>query len=425
MAVFGQSLANNHHLKECAVAMNAPFLPYGKQDITEEDIAAVTDALKAPFLTTGPRVAEFEKALAGYVGVQHAIAVANGTAALHLCCLALDVGPGDTVLVPTMSFAASTNGAAYTGADVEFIDCHPDTGLITPQTFQAAAERAQARGKTAKAAVIVHLNGEHADMASIAKEAAVRNIHLIEDSCHALGTEFVDESNDVFRVGACRYSSLSTYSTHPVKTITTGEGGVITTKDEKLAKRLYALRNHGMVREPDGFVFEELAFDSKGKPNPWYYEIQNLGFNYRLTDIACALGTSQLARMPEFAKRRRELKILYDKKFETSNLPIQTIPTSPSTDPVRHLYPVLIDYDALEMERGDFCRAMQERGIGTQVHYIPTHLQPIYRGEHGNIPLPGAMEYYRRVISLPFFPRMEDADVDRVVDAISDVLANR
>lgn len=402
--------------------MSNPFLPYGRQDISDEDVTAVVNALRSPFLTTGPKVAEFEEKFANYVGAGNAVSVANGTAAIHLACLALEVGPNDLVLTPAMSFAASTNGAAYTGAAVEFMDCDPDTGLVTAETFAEAADRAEAKGLPAKAAIVVHINGEHADMASIAEEASKRNILLIEDCCHALGTVFTNQNGETHMVGSCRYSTFSTYSTHPVKTITTGEGGLITTQDVWLAKKLKDLRNHGMEKDPENFKNSELAFDSKGNPNPWYYEIQSLGFNYRLTDIACALGISQMNRMDEIAQRRRELKSLYDEKFAASNLPVQFIASPKGVDAVRHLYPVLIDFDALEMERSHFCHAMQANGIGTQVHYIPTHLHPLYRKLHRGIKLPGTEEYYRRVISLPFYPKMKNSDVDRVVDAISRVL---
>ncbi|MEM7068295.1 MAG: UDP-4-amino-4,6-dideoxy-N-acetyl-beta-L-altrosamine transaminase [Pseudomonadota bacterium] len=404
--------------------MTKPFLPYGKQEINDADIEAVVTALKSPYLTTGPKVGEFERVFAEYLGVDHAIAVANGTAALHLACMALDVKQGDTVLAPSISFAASANGAAYLGAEIEFADCDPDTGLITPQTFAEAADRADAKGNAAKVAVVVHLNGEHADMAAIAAEAEKRGITLIEDACHALGTQFVDHEGQKVMVGSCRYSAIAVYSTHPVKTVTTGEGGVITTENSDLAKRLELLRNHGIERSPDNFLRQELGFDSNGKANPWYHEMQVLGFNYRLTDIACALGISQMARMDQIATRRRELKTRYDQMFAASNLPVKPIQTPEGVDPVRHLYPVLINYQELGIERGDFCRGLHEIGIGSQVHYIPIHFQPIYQSRYGDLNMPGAEAYYVRVLSLPLYPTMEDGDVDRVVDGIGEVLKN-
>lgn len=402
--------------------MSSPFLPYGTQNITEEDIEAVVSALRAPLLTTGPKVAEFEEVFANYVGAPNAVAVSNGTAALHLACLALEVGPGDVVLCPSMSFSASTNGAAYTGASVEFMDCDPDTGLVTPRTFVEAANKAAKRGTPAKAAVIVHLNGEHADMALISREAKKRNIHLIEDSCHALGTTYLDENDEVCKVGSCRYSTFSTYSTHPVKTITTGEGGLITTKDVWLAKKLKNLRNHGMERDPENFKCSEIAFDREGNSNPWYYEIQSLGYNYRLTDIACALGISQMQRMHEIAHRRRELKSVYDGKLADFGLPVSPVSSPDGVDAVRHLYPVLIDFEGLGIERSAFCNSLKGAGIGSQVHYIPTHLQPYYRKLHEGLSLPGAERYYDRVLSIPFYPQLTENDVERVVVTIRNIL---
>ena len=403
--------------------MTQPFLPYGKQTITDEDKQAVLDALDSPFLTTGPKVAEFEDAFAEYLGASHAISFSNATAALHVACLALGVQSGDTVLTPTMSFAASTNCASYAGAKIEFMDCDPISGLVTPQTFIEAAERAEKAGRPAKVAVIVHINGEAADIVGIAKAAEARGIKLIEDSCHALGTTYTDHEGKVQNVGTCQYSAFSSYSFHPVKTITSGEGGMLTCKDEKLARIVSDLRSHGITRDADVFVDKQLAFDENGDPNPWYYEMQSLGFNYRLTDIACALGLSQLNRMDEIASRRRAMKALYDDFFAKSNLSVTCIPTAEGSDAVRHLYPVLIDYKAHGLSRAASCNQLKAQGIGTQVHYIPTHMLPYYVKTYGKKNFGGAEHYYDKVISLPFYPGLSDDDISRVVDTIRNVLA--
>jgi UDP-4-amino-4,6-dideoxy-N-acetyl-beta-L-altrosamine transaminase len=403
--------------------MTQPFLPYGKQTITDEDKQAVLDALDSPFLTTGPKVAEFEDAFAEYLGASHAISFSNATAALHVACLALGVQSGDTVLTPTMSFAASTNCASYAGAKIEFMDCDPISGLVTLQTFIEAAERAEKVGRPAKVAVIVHINGEAADIVGIAKAAEARGIKLIEDSCHALGTTYTDHEGKVQNVGTCQYSAFSSYSFHPVKTITSGEGGMLTCKDEKLARIVSDLRSHGITRDADVFVDKQLAFDENGDPNPWYYEMQSLGFNYRLTDIACALGLSQLNRMDEIASRRRAMKALYDDFFAKSNLSVTCIPTAEGSDAVRHLYPVLIDYKAHGLSRAAFCNQLKAQGIGTQVHYIPTHMLPYYVKTYGKQNFEGAEHYYDKVISLPFYPGLSDDDISRVVDTIRNVLA--
>lgn len=402
--------------------MKPPFLPYGKQTITLEDKQAVLNALESPFLTTGPKVAEFEDAFAKYIGAPHAISFSNATAALHIACLALGVKSGDTVLTPTMSFAASTNCASYAGATVEFMDCDPITGLVTPQTFVEAAERAEKAGRPAKVAVIVHINGEAADIVGISKAAKARGIELIEDSCHALGTTYTDHNGKIQNVGTCQYSAFSSYSFHPVKTITSGEGGMLTCKDDSLARVVSDLRSHGITRDAHVFENKELAFDENGDPNPWYYEMQSLGFNYRLTDIACALGLSQLNRMDDIAKRRREMKAIYDDLFEKSNLPLTVIPTAQGGDAVRHLYPVLIDYSAHDMSRAAFCKQLKEQGVGTQVHYIPTHMLPYYVTKYGMQNLKGAESYYDKVISLPFYPGLSNDDIARVVETIRTVL---
>lgn len=403
--------------------MTLPFLPYGKQTITEHDKRAVLEALDSPFLTTGPKVAEFEKAFAEYLGVPHAVAFSNATAALHIACLALGVSDGDTVLTPTMSFAASTNCASYAGANIEFMDCDPVSGLVTAETFAQAADRAEKSGKPAKVAIIVHINGEAADIVGIAKEAKVRDIALIEDSCHALGTTYTDHEGQIQNVGTCQYSDFSSYSFHPVKTITSGEGGMLTCKDEKLARKVADLRSHGITRDTDVFEDKELAFDENGNPNPWYYEMQSLGYNYRLTDIACALGLSQLNRMDDIGQRRREMKSLYDTLFAESNLPITVIPTAQGSDAVRHLYPIQIDYAAVGKSRAAFCNALKDLGIGTQVHYIPTHMLPYYVKKQGKQVLKGAEDYYSKVVSLPFYPDLSDNDIKRVVESIKTVIA--
>ncbi len=402
--------------------MAVPFLPYGQQNITDTDVDAVVSALKSPFLTTGPKVAEFEEAFAHYVGAQEAVAVSNGTAALHLACMALGVKPGDCVLTPSMSFAASTNGAAYCGAKIEFMDCDPKTGLITPELFSQAVARAHSKGLTIKAAVIVHINGEPADMAGISAAAETHGIALIEDSCHALGTTFEDHEGKTCQVGACRYSTFSTFSTHPVKTITTGEGGLITTNDAALAKQLRVLRTHGLERDPEHFQHSHHAFDHEGNPNPWYYEVQSLGYNYRLTDIACALGISQLQRMDHIAQKRREHAKTYDELFAKSAMPLATIPAQAKAQSVRHLYPVLIDYDGLGIEKSRFVSALREKGVGSQVHYVPTHYHPLYAKEASVADLAGAETYYNQVLSLPLYPELTSDDCQRVVETVDEVL---
>ena len=384
------------------------FLPYGRQSIGDDDVAAVVAALKDDFLTTGPRVDAFETAFARATGAAHAVACNSGTAALHLAALALDLAPGDGVIVPSITFLATANAVRMTGADVVFADVDPDTGLMTAETLADACERGRAAGLKLRAAFPVHLNGQVIDMAALAKAAPESAFAFVEDACHALGET---------GVGATPHSRMACFSTHPVKAIATGEGGVVTTADTSVARRLKQLRSHGMTRQADAFQNRDLAFDG-GKPNPWYYEMQELGWNYRLPDILCALGISQLRKLADFHRRRNEIAALYDTLLA---------PLAPSLRPVPHggarhgwhLYAVLIDFDRLGTTRAQFMAALREAGIGTQVHYIPVHHQPYYVARYSNTALPGADDYYARCLSIPLFPAMSDDDVHRVVEQLT------
>ncbi|MFZ1813847.1 MAG: aminotransferase class I/II-fold pyridoxal phosphate-dependent enzyme [Rhizobiaceae bacterium] len=401
--------------------MSDDFLPYGKQTITQADLDAVARALVAPLMTTGPQVDEFEGAFAKRVGALEAVVCSNGTAALHLASMALGLGPNDTVLAPSQSFLASANGPHYTGARIVFMDCDPVTGLVTPATFLEALERA---GGKASAAVIVHLNGEHGDMAGIAAEAKPRGIRLIEDACHAIGTRFDSggENGSMVEVGSCPYSDIACFSLHPVKTITMGEGGVATTNNPALAKAMRIARSHGMTRNSDDFSNEEMAFDENGNANPWYYEMAAPGYNYRATDLQCALGLSQLAQLDDFIVRRKALKLAYDRLLADFHPHVRAVPSSQATDPCRHLYPVLIDFEAVGKSRASVANSLRERKIGTQVHYIPIHRQPYYRALNPGLTLPGADAYYAQALSLPLFPLMSDSDPQRVIEALDEVL---
>ncbi len=394
------------------------FLPYGRQSIGDDDIAAVAAALLRPELTTGPLVGEFEHAFAAAVGAREAVVCANGTAALHLASLALGIGDSDIVLAPTLSFLASANGPHYCGARIVFMDCDKDTGLVTPHTFAAALKRA---GGKAKAAVVVHLNGEYADMQAIRALADANGIALIEDACHAIGTRF-SLGEGMADVGSCAHSAMACFSLHPVKTITMGEGGVVTTNDVELARRMRQARSHGIERDAGRFELEDMAFDENSDANPWFYEMPAPGFNYRATDFSCALGLSQLRKLPHFAQRRRALKAEYDRLLDGFSEHVQPVPTAQSVDPCRHLYPVLIDFDAFGKSRAAVMHALRKLGIGTQVHYIPIHRQPYYRRHDPAAAMTGADEYYRRALSLPLYPDMADADPKRVVQALASVL---
>ncbi|MGZ6014347.1 MAG: UDP-4-amino-4,6-dideoxy-N-acetyl-beta-L-altrosamine transaminase [Phenylobacterium sp.] len=387
-----------------------PLLPYGRQTIEDDDISAVVEALKSDFLTTGPRVEAFETAFAETVGARHAVACANGTAALHLAMLALDVQPGEVVIAPSITFLATANCARYVGAEVVFADVDPMSGLMTPDTLGEALARVGDR--TLRAVLPVHLRGDAADLPGLAALANGAGAVLVEDAPHALGT-IMTFGNVAERVGDARHSAMATFSFHPVKTIATGEGDMVTTNDAALAERLRVLRSHGMIRPPN---------TEKGGADPWWYEMPEPGFNYRLPDILCALGLSQLKKLPRFAARRRVLAKAYEVALSPL-APVVKIAARPAwSDPVLHLMCVLIDFEAAGLTRRQVVDARREHGVGTQVHYIPVHRQPYYAERYGALDLPGAEAWYDRCLSLPLYPGMADGDVERVGEALKVVL---
>lgn len=380
------------------------FLPYGRQDIDAADIAAVTEALRSDFLTTGPRVEAFEAAFASAVGAPHAVACANGTAGLHLAMLALGIGPGDWVIAPSVTFLATANCARFVGAEVVFADVDPESGLMTPAALEEALQRAPG---PVRAVLPVHLRGDSADLPGLSRVAHGAGAVLVEDAPHALGSE-VDFGEGLERIGNGRWSAAATFSFHPVKTIATGEGGMVVTADEALAARLRRLRSHGMERIAGA--------------DPWLYEMREPGFNYRLPDILCALGQSQLKRLPAFAARRRELAQRYALRLAALAPHVRLAVTPPWSRPVLHLLTVLIDFQGLNRPRRQVVEALAAEGIGSQVHYIPVHAQPYYVGRYGPLDLPGAAAWYRRCLSLPLFPAMDDLDVDRVALSLARAL---
>ena len=400
------------------MTMDKPFLPYGRHLVDDDDVAAVTAVLRGDFLTTGPAVQAFERALAEKTGARHAVACSSGTTALHLAVLALGLGPGDAVVVPSITFLATANAARYVGAEVVFADVDPTTGLMRPADFLDAIKRSTTQ---VKAVFPVHLAGQSPDMSAIAEIARARSIAIVEDACHALGSTY-PASNENVLVGNCLHSDIAAFSFHPVKTIAMGEGGAVTTNNVALAKRLKRISCHGMVRELENIVDTEQGLDDTGLANPWYYEMQELGFNFRASDIHCALGLSQLSKFADFAKRRKRLARLYDKALTPLAPVVRPIDRMAGCDAVWHLYVVLIDFKKAGISRADLMRALGDKGIGTQVHYIPVHRQPYYKKLYGKIPLPGADQYYEKCLSLPLFPGMDDADIERVVGALNSII---
>ncbi len=396
------------------------FLPYGRQVIEDDDVAAVVEALRSDYLTTGPRVGEFEQALADATGAKHAIACSNGTAALHLAARALNLGPGTTTIVPAITFLATANAVRLNGGEVIFADVDPNTGLMRTSNLIEALSRCP--GGTANAVFNVHLAGQCGDLAGIHAIARDHRLRIVDDACHAVGTTYKTQSSTTHCIGDNSYSDLTCFSFHPVKTIAMGEGGAITTDDDTLAKIIARDRTHGMTRDAADFTQPDEAFDDKHEAHPWYYEMDVPGLNYRIPDILCALGTSQLKKLARFSARRRELVARYDAELARLAPLVKPLARTPGVDAAWHLYVALIDFHALHVERATVMRRLAAQGIGTQVHYLPVYRQPYYRELAPELVLPGADEYYRRTLSLPLFPTMSDEDPARVVAALASAL---
>lgn len=398
------------------------FLPYGRQLIDEGDIEAVVRALRSDFLTSGPEVEAFEREFAAFVEAKHAIAVSNATAALHLALLATGVGRGDRVITSPNTFLSSANCAAFVGATPDFADIDPVSRNLDPRALEAAWQ------DDVKAVIPVAYGGQTADMPQIAQIARDRGAIVIEDASHGVGGGAVYEGK-LWKTGGHLWADLTVFSFHPVKTLTTGEGGMVVTNQDDLAAKLRRLRSHGVERESSRFasfgVTEEELFEN----GPWVYEMQDLGYNYRITDIQSALGRSQLGKLPGFLERRREIVARYNEAFD--GLPWLKTPglrNVEDRDQISwHLYTVDIAFDEIGRSRAEVMRFLREKGIGTQVLYIPVYLQPWYRETYGYEPgkCPAAETFYRRCLSLPLHPGLADADIDRVIAAVKDSSHNR
>lgn len=382
------------------------YIPYGRQDLSEADIAAVVEVLRSDWLTQGPAIERFEASLKEATGAAHAVAVCNATAALHIACLALGVGPGDRVWTSPNSFVASANCALYCGASVDFVDIDPATLNMSVAELAAKLERARADGTLPKVVIPVHFAGEPCDMAAIGALAREYGFRVIEDASHAVGGRYGAQA-----IGACEHSDITVFSFHPVKIVTTGEGGAALTQDPALARTLARLRTHGITREAG-----EMTHPTEG---PWYYQQIELGFNYRITDIQAALGASQMARLVPFVARRHAIADRYDTLL--APLPLRTPTRAPGNYSGLHLYPIQLD-DA--ERRKPVFDGMRAAGIGVNVLYIPIHLQPYYRGL-GFAPgdFPAAEDYYARSMALPMFPALTDAQQDRVVETLAGLTA--
>lgn len=393
-------------------------LHYGRQFVDDADIAAVVRVLKSDFLTQGPAVDAFERAIAGRIGARHAVAFANATAALHGAAAACGIGPGDVGITQAITFCASANMFRYCGAEVAFCDIDEDTIGCDPTSLAATIAREEAAGRVVKAVVPVHMGGLSNDARAIRE--AVGERFVIEDASHALGS--ADE--DGIAVGGCAHADIAVFSFHPVKPITTGEGGIAATNDDGLARRLRQFRNLGIEKEAPRFRAAE-ADGLPGGVGPWYYEQQTLGYNYRMCDLQAALGLSQLDKLDVFVARRRGLALNYDAALaDVAHVrPLQAKPAWRARSS-HHLYVVAIDFAAAGTTRREAMLALQAEGVWTQVHYIPVYRQPYYRERYGFDPasFPNAERYYADALTLPLHPGMEDEDVGVVVAALRRVL---
>jgi UDP-4-amino-4,6-dideoxy-N-acetyl-beta-L-altrosamine transaminase len=393
------------------------MIPYGRQDISSEDIDAVTAVLRSDWLTQGQVGPQFEQAMAAYCGVKSAVAVSSATAALHIACLALDLGPGDHLWTTPNTFVASANCALYCGANVDFVDIDSRTYNMSVSALAEKLQRAELQGRLPKVVVPVHFAGQSCEMKDIRALAERYGFRIIEDASHAVGGEYRGH-----KIGACEYSDIAIFSFHPVKIITTGEGGMALTNDPKLAERLGYLRTHGIVRHAQWTEGDRAPRLNEERYGPWYYEQIELGLNYRMTDIQSALGHSQLTRLDPFVARRRELAARYDRLL--AELPLTCPWQHADTNSAWHLYVIRLRRNDIALSRRQVFDALRAAGIGVNVHYIPVHTQPYYRRlgfETGMFP--EAESYYEDAITLPLFSKMTNEEQDTVVAALEKILA--
>ena len=386
---------------------SGPYLPYGRQNITEADIKAVNDVLRSPLLTQGPVVPTFEKAIAKKVGAKYGVAVNSATSALHIACLALGLGPGDRLWTSPITFVASANCGRYCGAEVDFVDIDPMTGLMSVKALEDKLQKAEKEGKLPKIVVPVHLTGSSCDVAEMERLSELYGFKLLEDASHAIGGMYQGKP-----VGSCKSSAITVFSFHPVKIITSGEGGLATTNDPHLAQCMEELRSHGIVRETERFIQQPVG--------PWIYEQQQLGFNYRMTEIHAALGLSQLDRLDEIVAKRNIQLNLYNELLQ--DLPVKLLKIPEDVLSSVHLAVVRIENSKPETHRKVF-EYLRAAGIGVQVHYSPVHLQPYYR-KHGfdDGQFPEAEAYGYSAISIPLYPQLKETDQSRTVSELTNAL---
>ncbi len=385
------------------------MIPYGRQDINDEDINAVIEVLQSDWITQGPAIGRFEESLSKLCMVEHSVAVNNATSALHMACLALGLGEDDYLWTSPITFVASSNCGIYCGAKIDFVDIDSRTYNMNMNALESKLIKAEQERRLPKIVIPVHFSGQSCDMSALQVLSKRFGFCVIEDASHAIGGQYRNKP-----VGSCHYSDITVFSFHPVKIITTGEGGIATTNDSEIAEKMRRLRSHGITREPTLMV--------NNTQDPWYYEQIDLGYNFRMTDIQAALGASQMNRLDAFINRRRELVARYDTLL--ASFPIITPHENSDTSSAWHLYVIRLKLKEIEPDRRQVFESMRSLGIGVNVHYIPVHTQPYYYSL-GFRPgmFPEAEQYYSEAISLPLFPTMTDQQQDKVISALRDSLA--
>jgi UDP-4-amino-4,6-dideoxy-N-acetyl-beta-L-altrosamine transaminase len=380
------------------------MIPYGRQDITQSDIDAVIAVLRSDFLTQGPMVPRFERAVADYCGARHAVAANSATSALHVACMALGLGPGDWLWTSPITFVASANCGLYCGAQIDFVDIDPRTYNLDSRALETKLVEAKRHGRLPKIVVPVHFGGQSCDMRAIHALSRKYGFRIVEDASHAIGGRYLNEP-----VGNCRYSDVTVFSFHPVKIITTTEGGMALTNDPDLAERMELARSHGITRDP--------ARMTHASDGPWYYQQIALGYNYRMTDVQAVLGVSQIQRMDQYVSRRHELARRYDALL--AELPVVTPWQDPDTYSGLHLYVVRLHLDRMTRSHAEVFESLRAQDIGVNLHYIPVHTQPYYRQMgFGAGSFPEAERYYAEAISLPMYPTLHEEQQDLVVEAL-------
>ncbi len=384
------------------------MIPYSKQDITQQDIDAVINVLKSDFLTQGPKVPLFEKTISDYCNVNHAVAVNSATSALHIACLALELGEGDYLWTSPNTFVASANCALYCGAKVDFVDIDPQTYNMSADELEKKLVKAKLEGKLPKVVIPVHFAGQSCDMQKIHKLSKQYDFKIIEDASHAIGSKYLQQP-----VGGCKYADITVFSFHPVKIITTAEGGLATTNQPYLAMKMGLYRSHGVTRDA--------RLITNKVEGAWHYQQIELGYNYRMTEMQAALGISQMERLDSFIKMRHDLFKNYQSKLK--NLPITLPYQSPSSYSSLHLYPILLELSKIKKNKSQVFDELRSKGIGVNVHYIPVHTQPFYQQQgYKQGDFPNAENYYAKSISIPLFYQMTSLQQSEVINVLKSVL---